>query len=294
MRRSRETIKLNGDFPLGEFKSWQSYRDFERRIKSECRFIRSDEDQQFLRTVLETSKDRVRLLPADRNLWRAQLGCDWEPQFEEGVHVGDLERPFPQARMKPIPNEVRENRANPRGIPCLYLSTRKETAMSEVRPWIGSLISCGLFKTARELRIVDFSVHHDKTSNFYFEEPDATEREQSVWTNIDQAFSNPVTREDVSTDYIPTQVIAEFFKCEGYDGIAYKSTFGKDGYNVALFNLNDAALTYCELHEVKAAEFTFDKTANPYWVKDDRTTITTEITDIRPVSSDDHQSKTSG
>jgi RES domain-containing protein len=42
--------------------------------------------------------------------------------------------------MKPIPKWQGEGRANPRGIPVLYLATHRETALAEVRPWIGAVI----------------------------------------------------------------------------------------------------------------------------------------------------------
>ena len=46
--------------------------------------------------------------------------------------------------MKPLERIALEGRTNPKGIPYLYLSSKKETAMSEVRPWIGGYISLGL------------------------------------------------------------------------------------------------------------------------------------------------------
>ena len=71
-------------------------------------------------------------------------------------------------------------------------------------------------------------------------------------------------------------------KNEGYDGLAYKSAFGDDGYNIALFNLADAELTTCVLHQVKSLEFTFDQTDNPYWIEEDGTMKTLSIDVIGP------------
>ena len=51
-----------------------------------------------------------------------------------------------------------------------------------------------------------------------FYEPDPAEREKAVWAHIGQAFSEPMTRRDDSADYVPTQIIAELFKREGFDG----------------------------------------------------------------------------
>jgi hypothetical protein len=176
----------------------------------------------------------------------------------------------------------------------LYLSTRTETAMSEVRPWIGSLVPCALFRAVRDLNIVDLSVNHGKGVVFYFEEPNAKKKEEAVWTHIDQAFSTPITSEDDVAEYVPTQIIAELFKSEGYDGIAYKSAFGEDGYNIALFNIDDAKLVSCILHEVRAAQFTFQQKDNPYWVEEDGTIKTLTIEVIGPAKSSPNSPKKRG
>ena len=271
---------------MGEFRSWNSYRAFARRLQQEKRFIRDPEDEDFLREVLRTSKTRIREIESGFGLWRAQLGHAWRPEYQNGEYMGDVPCAYRPERMKPIPGRAKEGRANPTGIPVLYLSTHKETAMSEVRPWIGSMISCAHFNTTRKLNIVDVSVYHRKGFVLFFEEPEASEREKAVWTQIDQAFSTPVTSEDIAASYVPTQVIAELFKNEGYNGIAYKSAFGDDGYNIALFELDDARLTTCILHDVNTAQFRFEQVDNPYWVKEDGTIMTQSIEIIGPAKMD--------
>ena len=165
----------------------------------------------------------------------------------------------------------------------LYLSTHRKTAMSEVRPWLGSLVSCAHFRTTRDLQIVDFSVHHGSGFVLYFSEPDALEREEVIWRQIDQAFSKPTTSEDDTASYVPTQVIAELFRNEGYDGIAYKSAFGKNGYNVVLFDPADAELANCTLFEAKSLKFGFEQSGNPYWINQASSTRTAHVADVKPI-----------
>ena len=258
----------NLNFIMSEFKSWKSYRDFANRIRRENRFIRLAEEEDFLREVLRTSKSRIRVLPKNFGLWRAQLGHAWRPFHQDEQYVDDIPSAYPPERMKPVKGRATEGRANPKGISILYLSTHQQTAMSEVRPWLGSLVSCAHFKTSRPLTIVDFSVYHNTSSMFYFSEPDPSEREMALWAQIDQAFSKPTTSSENTADYAPTQVIAELFKNDGCDGIAYKSAFGEDGFNIALFEPADAELTYCCLHEVKTLAFSFEQADDPYWVKE--------------------------
>ncbi|MCY4141247.1 MAG: RES family NAD+ phosphorylase [Rhodobacteraceae bacterium] len=222
-------------------------------------------------------------MPAGTGLWRAQLGHGWKPHCEGNRYITDIPAPYPPARMKPLPTRATEGRANPKGIPALYLTTHKKTAMSEVRPGLGSFVSCAHFTTTRDLKIIDFSVHHDSGFVLHFSEPDASKREKAIWRQIDRAFSEPTTAEGDTADYVPTQVIAELFRNEGYDGLAYKSAFGKKGYNVVLFNLADAEPTYCNLFEVKSLKFGFEQSGNPYWVEKDGITKSVHITDVKPI-----------
>lgn len=252
---------------MNEFKSWNSYTHFANRVRREARFIRTSEDDDFLREVLRTSKSRIKTLPAETGLYRAQLGHDWRPLHQDDRYIDEIPAAHPPARMKPQEGRATEGRANPKGIPVLYLATHPQTAMSEVRPWLGSLISCAHFNTIRELKIGDFSVCHRRGIVFYFNEPDASERETAVWTQIDQAFSKPTTPANDTAEYVPTQVIAELFKREGCDGVAYGSAFGDDGHNIVLFDPADAELTSCTLFEAKSLEFKFEQFDNAYWVE---------------------------
>ena len=50
---------------------------------------------------------------------------------------------------------------------------------------------------------------------------------------IQSAFSSPTNNPD---DYIPTQIIAEYFRHLGYDGIRYSSSLHRSGYNLTIFD----------------------------------------------------------
>ncbi len=254
---------------MNEFKSYRSYWKFAFSVRHNFRFVRTAEVNDFLCEIVRTSESRIENLPMRSLLWRAQLGHEWKPLDQNGVRIDDIPSAYCPERMKPLPNLEAEGRINPKGIPVLYLSTKRDTAMSEVRPWLGSLVSCAQFKTKRDLRIVDCSLRHDEKLTIYFEEPDAQKKEAAVWRNIDQAFSHPVDSCENPAGYVPTQIIAELFKEKGYDGIAYKSMFGDDGYNVALFNPDDAELVTCCLFEANSIDISFRQTDNPYWVEAD-------------------------
>lgn len=237
--------------------------DFEQAVRAKFRYVHSDEVREFLETLVATSVERTKLLPVQFPLWRAQLGCRTRPRNiddEDMDIVVEEEIPFSSERMKPRRNAAHEGRVNPKEIPCLYVSTDKNTAMAEVRPWLGAKISVGYFRAARELRVIDFSVHHDKALNpdllFPESPPPPTEVTEGVWVQVDKAFSKPIT-EDLSTaEYVPTQIIAEMFRRKSFDGLVYKSMLG-DGFNLALFDLDSADLVASQLFTAATLAYGF-------------------------------------
>jgi len=241
------------------FKSWLSYFDYEHALKHRSRYIHIPEIKQFLQTVLETARNRIKSIPKDRFLWRAQLGHDWRQVHEENVHA-----PHSPERMQPMLGRAAEGRVNPKGIPYLYLSSNRETALAEVRPWVGSYVSVGQFKILKDLKVV-YCTTERKGLITYEKEPRPKEREKAVWADIDEAFARPVTPTDDVADYVPTQVIAEFFKANSFDGIVYRSSLGT-GYNAALFDVGVADIINCFLFEVCNIKFDFEETANPYFI----------------------------
>jgi hypothetical protein len=234
-------------------------------VTSKNRYILDEESSAFLNAILDTCQSRIKKIEKCSYVWRAQDGHEWrslvqeDPDTLEEIYIDDLPCPYSFNRMKPLVDSASEGRANPKGIPCLYVATDKETAMSEVRPWLGSIVTVACFKTIRALQVIDFSVGHGKkNTRFYLEEPTPEKIIEAVWFDLDNAFSRPTKTSDLKSDYAPTQIIAEFLKTKGYDGVAYKSSLA-DGYNVALFDLDAAEVCGCSLYEVSNIKFDFKK-----------------------------------
>ena len=251
------------------FKSWQSYTEFERTVMRDRRYIRAAESEEFLNSVRATAAEREKHLKKGSIFWRAQLGYSWR-QEGEGDGAFEVECALGPLRMKPLRDRASEGRANPKGIPCLYLATTKETAAAEVRPWIGSYFSVAQFETDRRLHIIDCSHNYGHPSYYFsFERKPQLSREEienAVWSNIDKAFARPVGRDDDVAAYVPTQIIAELVRSEGYDGLAYRSNFGDGGYNIALFDIDAANVLNCQLGRVDAVKIEFSMQDNPYFV----------------------------
>jgi hypothetical protein len=251
---------------MAEFKSYQSFWQFALSITTQWRYARDVERTDFLHTVLATSASRQEVIAGGTILWRAQRGHDWRAENQGEGTAEENPSPFGPERMKPLANRSPEGRANPKGIPYLYLATRQETAVAEVRPWIGSYVSIAQFALKYEVRVVKV-VTDDQRIMVYGREPGPEERERAVWRDIDRAFSQPTTSDDDTADYAPTQVLAEFFRENGLDGVAYGSSLG-GGHNLALFDINAAALVNCSLVQVDSAKLDFSIAANPYFITD--------------------------
>ena len=65
-----------------------------------------------------------------------------------------------------------------------------------------------------------------------------------------------MTVDDDVASYAATQIIAEFFRSEGFEGVAYESAFGK-GHNLALFDIDAAELRNCGLYKLSKIAFEF-------------------------------------
>lgn len=257
-----------------EFVSWDSYAKFARRVRHERRYVLTQEEEAFLATVRTTNHDRDVELPTGMVLFRAQRGIDWHTsKDEDGNELGESPVGYGAARMKPRPNQATEGRANPAGIPVLYLGTTEQTAISEVRPWVGASVSVAQFRLLRTLRAIDLSRGHGRSS---FSEVgldhildgttvSAEAKEKAVWIDIDNAFSRPVTVSDDAADYVPTQILAELFHDIGYDAIVYKSQFGQKGFNIVLFSPDDADAINCAPYEVTGIEVAFKEIGNRWF-----------------------------
>jgi hypothetical protein len=249
------------------FQSWKSYWNFARKTRFDQRYIHDKVIDDFLSEVLRTSTPRIKSIKKGAFLWRAQLGHGLRPIFNGEEETDDKEpSPHSKDRMVPPPYMASEGRANPKGMPYLYLAADKETAMSEVRPWIGSKVSVGQFQIKKDLKLID-CFENDDEKLIYVKEPDNEKKEQVVWSDIDRAFSEPVIPTDNQADYVPTQIISELFKNNGYDGVIYKSMLGK-GLNFALFDIQVAKIVNCSLYEVEEISIKFKECANPYFVSE--------------------------
>jgi RES domain-containing protein len=238
------------------FRESEDYEHFADFIRTKSRYVLDGWQQNFVSTIVETSKKRTTTLPANQILWRAAPGYE----NPDGVHPHDVFflddiKPHKIERMKPLRDRAHEGRVNPRGIPCLYMATDDVTAMMEVRPWAGSVLTISQLVLLKEVALVDCT----QAAEFGLDEPMTQQRlEGNNWHVLNEAFSLPVFQAEDVADYAPTQYIAEAFRAAKYDGIMYESKVG-NGKNVAIFDPAIAGVVSRQLRQANKPSFSFSK-----------------------------------
>ena len=128
----------------------------------------------------------------------------------------------------PNPDLIRDGRSNPKFIRYLYIAESPTTAVFEVRPLLHNAVNVAGIEVKEQLIIANIAVGIDI---------DAT-KDNSVdeWLMyfIQTAFSSSTNNPD---DYIASQIIAEYIRHLGYDGIRYSSSLHRGGYNLTVFDV---------------------------------------------------------
>lgn len=145
---------------------------------------------------------------------------------------------FPLSEMgAPPPKLASSGRANPVGIPYLYLGSELSTAIAEVRPHPGERVCVATFVLEDNLKIVDLREPRTLVSPFLQEDEGniaLLRGDIDFLELLGNELAIPVVPEQASTGYIPSQYLCEFIKKCGFDGVAYGSSLS-DGMNIALF-----------------------------------------------------------
>lgn len=186
----------------------------------------------------ETQIDLARLdsllshLPAD------DLPTTW---FRARVRTGSQSFTIGQMGAPPK-EETLHGRANPSGIPYLYLGSTAQTAASEVRPHTGEVVCVADFSLPGDIKAVDLRNPRQLVSPFLLEDEDEIglmRLDIAFLERLGDELTRPVLPRGAAIEYIPSQYLCEFIKKSGYDGVVYRSSVS-DGINLALFDPSQA------------------------------------------------------
>lgn len=132
-----------------------------------------------------------------------------------------------------------EGRNNISGASYLYLASNPETACMEIKSQFADLISLAEFELTETMKVVNFA--DEKT----FQRSDTKFYDVSLGTLFSMLmlrYTQPVRKE---AEYRITQVISDYLRKTGIDGIAYKSFWVPGGINYTIFNSYPKRIRFC-------------------------------------------------
>ena len=139
---------------------------------------------------------------------------------------------------EPLSSIPSHGRANPAGIPYLYLGSTQRTAIAEIRPHTGEVTCVADFRTPDTIKLVDLRNPKKTVSPFLLADAADISRMRSdlpFLARLGDELTRPVGPQSAAIDYTPSQYLCEFIKKCGYQGLVYRSSVS-DGINLALFD----------------------------------------------------------
>ena len=153
----------------------------------------------------------------------------------------------------PETGKATAGRANPLGIPYLYLCKDEKTTYYEVRSVYLDKLSVGTFRIQHNLKIVDFNSKSSLFLSFDGTSPlSDTVVKKKILDAISHDLSKPMRRYDSELEYIPTQLICEYCKRNKADGICFGSSLHGGGVNYVLFNPEEAKCISVVSREIRS------------------------------------------
>lgn len=148
-----------------------------------------------------------------------------------------------------VATEGRFNRAR---VSVLYLASDECTAVAELRPHPGHLVSTAKFRLKRDIKVANFASQDIRCFL-----SDSRLEDLRTILSIADVLNVPVQPEHKSL-YTITQLFSDALRAEGYDGLSYKSSVGA-GYNLTCFISDEFEMVEGSegLKEVKALNYDF-------------------------------------
>ncbi len=184
-------------------------------------FPASTLDLDFLREVIE---ENLATIPTGTPLYRARPSSSESP-----LSVAEMGAPPPRL--------ATAGRANPMGIPHLYVSFEEPTCVHECRAPIHSFVTVAKFEVNQPLVVLNLG-RRATLNPFKYEDEELAEGldYSRLLRRLGNELSRPVRASDSQLEYVPTQYLSDFVKSLGYDGIRYSSSLRREGSNVVLFD----------------------------------------------------------
>ena len=154
-------------------------------------------------------------------LHRVRLGfsenANGEREAYQGVEIGP-----------PPAEKTTDMRASKAEEVVFYGADDETTAVAEVRPAVGYIVSVAQFEIARDVRVVDLT-KQPELNPFEDESLGWFEEFYEMVETFGEQLATPLERADDKRDYIPCQrIVAAIRTTASYDGIRYPSAMRPD------------------------------------------------------------------
>ncbi|MCB2074217.1 MAG: RES family NAD+ phosphorylase [Brucellaceae bacterium] len=199
-------------------------------------------NRYFLDEVLDT--DRLKEL-------LGHLPSDDMPSTWYRARILDGDAPYPIDNMGTPPARLASHgRANPAGIPYLYLRSLPDTAaagliLAKWPAWRNSLLE-------RRSRPSIYAIRADSSLPSCWRTRVRSEQlraDIAFLERLGDELTRPVLPRGAAIDYLPSQYLCEFIKKVGYDGVVYRSSVS-EGINLALFDQTKAVGRAVSLYNI--------------------------------------------
>jgi len=210
--------------------------DFTDEIKNTNRFfLKRSIDLDLLAVLLEKYK---KYYPIGMTFFRSRI-------------TGD--KNIPVSKMgKPPSITSRAGRANPTGIPYLYLAHDKLTTVYEARTSLNDNLSIATFVSIDEIKVMPLTDILSISPLLFEDDLDLFMLYRKYMQRLSYELSKPIRRNESELDYLPTQYLCEYIKFCGFDAVEYQSSLNPIGINIALFDDSKVKCTKSKLYSVKS------------------------------------------
>ncbi len=202
----------------------ENWYNFSEGIKHKRRFF-DDEAKKQLMGIIGTPDDTkklpsIELGPGTKidTVYRARKAVSEDKAREIQLNLSTGLGPPP--RTKSI-----AGRMNPTGIAVFYGALSEDTAIAEVRPFVGSLVVVGCFQITQQLRLLDLSqIGTGITGSIFHADYKKQAGRQSFLQSFHTLIARPIQPHEEQLEYLPTQAVAEYVaNVLKFDGILYAS-----------------------------------------------------------------------
>ena len=233
------------DIPHG----YELYQEFENEITKVNRFFQNEKfERLFLKIITEESMKFT--FQEGKEFYRARIrksNHDFTKKSDLGMN-----------KVNPS-----NNRASPRGIPCMYLADEPETAIAELRANVGDTVTVATFKASKDLNFLTLKA--ESSIGGKIDEEFSSLDVSGFVLYLSYAFSRPI-QSNAEIEYLPSQFFTAYCKKNGFDGIRYVSCargfhgFPKENhFNYVLFDDNHVTFKSAFNYEVEDICYAFQK-----------------------------------